>query len=745
MSEILLSGCQPEPLAGYLKALAVLRLVSAQKDSKARGHWSAAGFVLTTDLTTDDLCTYFLDEYQPTPIVSPWNGGSGFGPKDNTEGLNAITSSSSSRLASYQQVIESVRSLARMGDGEGKDHYLTRLRNILPEAALPWLDAAVVIAEDGARFPILLGTGGNDGRLDFSNNFMQRLADALRLLPTKKRSVDPSPSWLRAALFGDGQVGLVDAAIGQFDPGGAGGSNSAPQGKGKSLVNPWDFVLMIEGSVVFAGAAVRRRPDERQAVSVPFSFLATNAGYSSAAIENGRGELWSPLWSEPATMASVQSLFSEGRITWNGRGARDGLEAVRAVATLQLDRRIDQFVRYSIAERFGLSNVAVPVGRIVVPEAERGDVLLTATFDPWLNAIRRLGEKGIPGSISTALRNVDAALVEQARSPLRNGRAMRLFEVLDRVAALERAIALSRNVRERVRPIRGLKAGRWREHLQGLLDDSAESRLAWSLASGRDAPSRTEATVPSLRVLLLPVAFERGIPRWSEGVMVDGIESAPVDDLLAQVAARRQWLSPSRREGHETVGVRLCNERGARASVADVAAFARGEIDRLALARFLRAFLVLDFNGESGLARTAASTGRTSLDALTAAVLAHAGPSDAARPVPPGLVAQLAANSDAAMQSLRRALRIAGAEPQLPDSTGGRGKWLAAALLFNLGNAATRCLALAGYRETDPIVATDGVGATAVLDEVDRAVTDAPDEYPDEVATPGADAPTAGG
>ncbi len=52
-------------------------------------------------------------------------------------------------------------------------------RNRCPDELLPWIDAAVVLAGDGPVFPPLLGTGGNDGRLDFSTNFHQSLLDVI--------------------------------------------------------------------------------------------------------------------------------------------------------------------------------------------------------------------------------------------------------------------------------------------------------------------------------------------------------------------------------------------------------------------------------------------------------------------------------------------------------------------------------------------------------------------------------------
>ena len=73
-----LLGCRPEPLASYLKALGVLRLVAEQADAGATGHWAPDGFVLSTTLDDAALLHFFLDDYQPSPIVSPWNNSSGF-------------------------------------------------------------------------------------------------------------------------------------------------------------------------------------------------------------------------------------------------------------------------------------------------------------------------------------------------------------------------------------------------------------------------------------------------------------------------------------------------------------------------------------------------------------------------------------------------------------------------------------------------------------------------------------------
>jgi len=70
-SEFSLSGCRPEPLGWYLKALRVLKLVAMRVDPTAIGHWHGNTFTLGTVLSWDDLIGFPLGKYQPTPVVSP--------------------------------------------------------------------------------------------------------------------------------------------------------------------------------------------------------------------------------------------------------------------------------------------------------------------------------------------------------------------------------------------------------------------------------------------------------------------------------------------------------------------------------------------------------------------------------------------------------------------------------------------------------------------------------------------------
>lgn len=108
MFEIPLPGCRAEPLASYLKSLAILRLLSEQKARDTRGFWRNGIFHVQSVFDSQDLVKFFVEQYVPTPMVAPWNGGSGFYEGDATEGIDAIRASTESRFADYRQTVESI-------------------------------------------------------------------------------------------------------------------------------------------------------------------------------------------------------------------------------------------------------------------------------------------------------------------------------------------------------------------------------------------------------------------------------------------------------------------------------------------------------------------------------------------------------------------------------------------------------------------------------------------------------------
>jgi CRISPR-associated protein Csx17 len=180
-NQISLRGCAPEPLIHYLKALGVFRLVADQLDPQVRAAWHADTFVLETGKTEDDLVDFFLNQYRPTPIVAPWNGSSGFYPKDKKQrdAFEALCRANAERFAEYGETIDAARLVVGERTQQPKDdakmEMLQLARQYFPEKAVDWLDAAFVLGQDKPDYPPLLGSGGNDGRLDFTVNFCARL------------------------------------------------------------------------------------------------------------------------------------------------------------------------------------------------------------------------------------------------------------------------------------------------------------------------------------------------------------------------------------------------------------------------------------------------------------------------------------------------------------------------------------------------------------------------------------------
>lgn len=116
--QLVLPGCTIEPMAAYLKAVAVFRLVSEQADPTARGRWRGRTFCLDSELDRHALEQFFLEQYCPTPIVAPWNGGSGFSEGDRQEGIDAIRTSSSPRFEEYRRTIDEISSWQGIEGGE---------------------------------------------------------------------------------------------------------------------------------------------------------------------------------------------------------------------------------------------------------------------------------------------------------------------------------------------------------------------------------------------------------------------------------------------------------------------------------------------------------------------------------------------------------------------------------------------------------------------------------------------------
>ena len=602
--QITLRGCAPEPLIHYLKALGVLRLIAEQLDPNVRGAWRGDSFVISTENTEEELLNFFLRDYRPTPIVAPWNGSSGFYPKDNQEAVNAILSLNAPRFADYRETIVTAKQIVGSlsespKDKEEKAEMLRACRCAFPDRAVAYLDAAFVLGAEKTDYSPLLGTGGNDGHFEFSNNFMAHLLSVLPQETNDRRQKGQyglSEKRLRAALFGEGAAELEKAAIGQFYPGGAGGANASQGPSDGAFVNPWDYVLCFEGILTFAGASVRRLAAGASArMSFPFTVNSSLIGFGTAASEEEvRSEMWLPLWSRMASSAEVLQIFSEGRAQFSEgrqRAVRNGFDFARAVAGLGVDRGIDAFQRYGFAKRYGKMYLATSYGRFEV--RERPLAALIYQIDRWLDNLRRATRdtKRTPPRFSRACMQIEEAIFDLCAS----GEAEDLRATLVSLGEAEAELARGQRFREEhgLRPLAGLSE-RWVRECD---DGTSEFELAAALASIMGEGKRGV-----FRANLEPVETEGANVRWTDDDAGAVWGTNSLEDNLAAVLQRRSIDARAGGLSHPLISGRRV------ASLSAIDSFLRGETDDERVEELLRGLMLVSWRDtQLGAAKAGAS------------------------------------------------------------------------------------------------------------------------------------------
>ena len=573
--EVELRGCAPEPLMAYLKALGIFRLVSEQKDPSARAWWRNDSFYLSSDLDRDGLAAFFLDEYKPTPIVSPWNNRYKTGiRKGDGKGLDVILASSDERLSDYFGTILLTKELIEMEDD--KERILKKCRTLFSDTALEWIDAVYVLTAERPKYPPLTSNGGTLGTSssgDISMNFAKNLVAALGLgSRSRSNSGRSTQDWIEASLYG-GAFSALKNPGGQFSPGGW-GPNSTNGFEDESLVNPWDFVLMIEGALVFAGAPVRRLSSESQAKAVfPFTVDMAAAGYGTpTAAEYGssaRAEFWAPLWDRQATLGEFLHIATEGRAQLGRRQASNGTDFVRAISGLGIERGISSFQRFGFLQRTGIDGVfAATIGRFAIRGQPAANVLFD--LDRWLSQLRnQAGGSRAPAGLGAALGRIDGAIFDFCRS----GRPQDLQSVLIAVGHAERWLAKSglrkENGRGRSLPPLSLLSHEW---LASADDGSPEFRLARAMASILGTRPGEGKQIGPVRENLAPVSTD-GRTSWKEdSTSFVWTAGGPLDNMLAVLERR---CLEGRMQGLAYPPL----SSGFSARLADVVGFLDGNID----------------------------------------------------------------------------------------------------------------------------------------------------------------------
>ena len=254
-------------------------------------------------------------------------------------------------------------------------------------------------------------------------------------------------------------------------------------------LNSWDVVLAMEGTLTFAGALTRRwGATGGSRAAFPFTFEPTGAGTGSLSSEDPnrpKGEVWTPIWSRPATLSEAKAIFAEGRLTLGERTARTGLDAARSVARIGVARGIAGFERYSIVQPDSkMPYQATPLGRFDTPDRPRRDLIADLEAGDWLGRARRLvgNKKTAPARARQAMRRLEDALFEMTAANRASEGTRNALVALGGVVAW---LGSNPNARKDLKPPPPISVDWIREADDG----SAEFRVAAALATlGLPAP-----------------------------------------------------------------------------------------------------------------------------------------------------------------------------------------------------------------------------------------------------------------
>ena len=589
-----LSGCAPEPLIHYLKALGVFRVLARQKDPVARARWAGNTFWLETALTEKELIDFLIHQYEPSPLVSPWNGGGGFYGKTAAEYLRRMEQSTCQRLTEYRETIRSCRHfITELGikskpKDDQKRLLLEYCRKGLSDEAVHVMDALFVVTASGdVKYGPVFGSGGNDGNLEFTYTFYKYIQSVLPVDEHSKdeEMINQSTSWLMKSLYDRGNPALLKDSVGQYFPGGLGGPNSTRGFDGGSRINPWDYVLAFEGALLLSGSASRRLGTGLSSdATYTFAVAASAAGWASLpeneadSRSRNRGEMWLPLWDKSACYKEIEYLFGEGRTQIGRRHVATGLDFARAVAGLGVDRGISSFQRigFLAGDRNGRNYLAVSLGHF--PVAAQQNIYLLDELDGWLRKYRVLISEGTPVRFRQHLRSIEESMFAYSRY----GGAGRLQSIITELGAAVQAIAHNPAMtgQEGIPPL--TISPRW---LVACDDGSCEYRLAAAIAS-----IASEDGIGSLRENIEPVEWNSRMREYMWQDNAFHVRESTLNSTLQRVLERRLIRAAQLNLNHAPLRSRLSS------SIDDVMAYMNGNVDDTRVLSLIRGLALIDWN-----------------------------------------------------------------------------------------------------------------------------------------------------
>ncbi len=604
---IRLDGTSENSMIHYLKALGILKILNEQVDADATGMWIDKRFVINSDVVGEEsLVDFFADSYTPTPIVSPWNRGSGFY-NTGRGNLQKIKNTTEPRLEKYRQVIKqsedklneifgsqdpSMRAEELKGERNGvsiKRMLVVELHNSLPDEVIHWIDSAVMARSDSSTLemaPILV-SGGNDGKFECSNNYMRAVVECVS---TTEREV--RKKMMRDALFGEEfAYDTKIESVGHLHPGAYQDQSSSASGEKFVRTKPWDLMLAMEGITLMAGSVSKRSTKRGGKAAFPFSVEASWGGYSTAsgteAVLNGKKELndevWLPIWDNPATIHDVRMLFRNGLAEMGSTTPNNGVEFGIAVLNLGREIGVSAFQRFSILKRRGKDHFSCHVGKIFVTNDQRTELLLD--LYGWIADIRL--RRKLPPSVVGRLDRLDDAIFDFCSRPHKET----LQKVLIAVGKLELQIGRSRLHKSLkcVEPIKMISCGWIKECEPGT--SSPEFRIALALASIQEPFESAPNKSCLMRENVEDVKNEGGPgPRWRDERRAAIGRGDLINDMMA-ILHRRHVDGSIAGNNHVPLSSKIC------ATTNDIRLFLGGHLDCDLIRDLMIPLTFVDYSG----------------------------------------------------------------------------------------------------------------------------------------------------
>ena len=562
---LVLEGCHLEHPVNYWKAIGLLKSISLQKDPSAKGFFTDHGFLLETKLNKEELLNFFVEEFIPNPIISP------FLQQRNNWLLDALIQEENSRLSLYRQAYEALKLIPTrkkhlFPSPQWLDDIEEDLSYLLPSSVDSYKALSLTayglsnVLKDTVASPNLLNFTYSMAKVHISENYIAAL---YRL--TKEQStlaqVEAEKSLFSKTKQPYNFFGATDFCRSLTN---ISDSITSPN---TTLANPWDYVLALIGYT-----AVSATYPFNSALLVPFCLKATSFGWGSIADNPLRKlatrEMWLPLWEKPLVYNDLIKLLTRTATFLSHTNIRSGLDFVAEVALKGLNPLFSNFWRVGLIfdRQTGSLPLAFSLGQVKLEKLPHADLI-----EPAKNWLLKWEELLFDGPKSLKHRqNIKAS--EEAFFAFLTKKCDTLTPTLICLGEVEKSTALLPK-KERPEPL--VLPRTWLELAK---EDRPEYRLALSLAS-------LDFTIP-LRAQLEPVSLAAGHWSWCDLTETKG--SSLVEKLILLLETRIKKAAEKRLSI-----IPLFSYYPAK--LEDVELFLKGQIDEAYLESLLRGLYLMDY------------------------------------------------------------------------------------------------------------------------------------------------------